>query len=80
MFFPGNWSPANFLTAYLNIPIFIALYIFFKLFMKSNVVSLVDMDLSTELQNLVHYKVEMLELEEVEKQRTLWQRVVDRVM
>jgi len=46
VFFPGNFSASSFFTCYLKSPIFIALYVFLKLYMKSSIIKLEDIELS----------------------------------
>jgi hypothetical protein len=38
-----------------------------------------EMDISTELENIVHYKLEEEKVVEEEKQHSMWQRAVNRV-
>ncbi|KXJ96214.1 amino acid permease/ SLC12A domain-containing protein [Microdochium bolleyi] len=58
VFVEGNFSAAGFLTCYLNLGIFAVLYVFFKLFLRSKVVSLEAMDLQTEFDSIRREKEE----------------------
>ncbi|KAH7305535.1 amino acid permease [Stachybotrys elegans] len=56
VFVDGNFTAAGFLTQYLNIFIFAALYIFFKFYLKSRVVSTSDMDFKEEWEAVRQWK------------------------
>jgi amino acid transporter len=47
VFINGNWSTSNFLTAYINIPLFFGLFAIWKIFKKTKLVSAADADLHT---------------------------------
>ncbi|OTA07346.1 Amino acid permease [Trichoderma parareesei] len=52
VFVKGHFTAAGFLTCYLNVGIFIALYVFFKIFLKSKVISTTEIDFETEFSAL----------------------------
>ncbi|EED21242.1 amino acid transporter, putative [Talaromyces stipitatus ATCC 10500] len=52
VFVRDNFTASGFLTRYLNVFIFIALYVFFKLWFKSKVIPLSELDFQTELQSI----------------------------
>ncbi|OKL61712.1 hypothetical protein UA08_02332 [Talaromyces atroroseus] len=52
VFVQGNFTASGFLTCYLNIFIFIALYAFFKVFMKSKVIPLSQLDFESGFQSI----------------------------
>ncbi|EEA25380.1 proline-specific permease, putative [Talaromyces marneffei ATCC 18224] len=52
VFVKGHFTASGFLTCYLNVFIFIALYACFKLFMKSKVIPLSALDFQAELQSI----------------------------
>lgn len=56
VFFPGNFTATNFLTYYINLPIFAALYIFFKFYLKSSVIPLENIDFEPELDSIREWK------------------------
>ena len=77
VFFPGNFSTSNFLSAYVNIPIFIVLYIFFKFFLKSKIYSTTEIDITTELELIAREAPERREMEETVL--PVWRRVLDKI-
>lgn len=52
VFFPGNFTTSGFLTYYINIAIFAVLYIFFKIYLRSKIVPLEQIDFSDELESI----------------------------
>ncbi|EOD45441.1 putative amino acid permease protein [Neofusicoccum parvum UCRNP2] len=52
VFFPGNWSAATFITCYLNIPIFAAMYIIAKFSIRSPMPSLAEISFMPELREI----------------------------
>ncbi|KAK2002620.1 amino acid permease [Colletotrichum falcatum] len=54
----GNFSASVFLTCYLNIFIFAALYIFFKLRLTSRIIAVNDMDFETEFTSIRQEKAQ----------------------
>ncbi|EFX05535.1 amino acid permease [Grosmannia clavigera kw1407] len=50
VFFPGHFTASGFLTAYVNIPIFIVLYLGFKIMLKLKIYSTTEIDIETELE------------------------------
>ncbi|KAK2060665.1 amino acid permease [Colletotrichum caudatum] len=58
VFTTGNFTASGFLTCYLNIFIFAALYIFFKLRLKSRVIAVDKMDLETEFTSIRQEKAQ----------------------
>ncbi|KKF92672.1 Proline-specific permease [Ceratocystis platani] len=50
VFVKGNFTAAGFISCYLNILIFIVLYVFFKIFLKSEVVPLTEVDLAIDVK------------------------------
>ncbi|GME40656.1 amino acid permease [Neofusicoccum parvum] len=52
VFFPGNWSVATFITCYLNIPIFAAMYIIAKFSIRSPMPSLAEISFMPELREI----------------------------
>lgn len=47
VFLSGNWDVTDFLTAYINIPIFLALYIFWKILKRTRFIKSADADIYT---------------------------------
>ncbi|TDZ49727.1 Dicarboxylic amino acid permease [Colletotrichum trifolii] len=58
VFTTGNFTASGFLTCYLNVFIFAALYIFFKLYLKSKVISPDQMDFESEFASIRQEKAE----------------------
>ncbi|KAK2015037.1 amino acid permease [Colletotrichum eremochloae] len=58
VFTAGNFTASGFLTCYLNIFIFAALYIFFKFRLKSRIISVKDMDFETEFTSIRQEKAQ----------------------
>ncbi|WYZ38131.1 hypothetical protein EsH8_III_000045 [Colletotrichum jinshuiense] len=58
VFTTGNFTAAGFLSCYLNIFIFAALYIFFKFYLKSRVVPVMEMDFETEFASIRREKAQ----------------------
>ncbi|TEA11363.1 Dicarboxylic amino acid permease [Colletotrichum sidae] len=58
VFTTGNFTASGFLTCYLNVFIFAALYIFFKLYLKSKVISPDEMDFESEFASIRQEKAE----------------------
>ncbi|KAK1979791.1 amino acid permease [Colletotrichum cereale] len=58
VFTTGNFSASGFLTCYLNIFIFAALYIFFKLRLKSQIIAVEEMDFETEFTSIRQEKAD----------------------
>ncbi|KAF4901302.1 Proline-specific permease [Colletotrichum viniferum] len=58
VFTTGNFTASGFLTCYLNIFIFAALYVFFKFYLKSRVISPSQMDFETEFASIRQEKAE----------------------
>ena len=56
VFFPGNFTASGFLTYYINIAIFTALYIFFKFYLRSKIIPLLEIDFSAELESIRHWR------------------------
>ncbi|EXJ78910.1 hypothetical protein A1O3_08410 [Capronia epimyces CBS 606.96] len=79
VFFPGNFSASSFLTAYVNIPIFIALFIFFRIYYRSRFLRAHEIDIKTELAYIAQEKEQQAELTEITP-RSTWKRVLDRVL
>ncbi|KAJ2969003.1 hypothetical protein NUW58_g10092 [Xylaria curta] len=61
VFVPANWSPSNFLAAYITIPIFLALYLGHKIWFRT------PLAIKTEDIDVVTGKKEMDELEAMDK-------------
>ncbi|KAJ4401143.1 hypothetical protein N0V91_008165 [Didymella pomorum] len=59
VFFPGRWSVSTFLTYYVDIAIFIFLWVVAFFFSRSGIVALQDVDLS-EIADVEHEKAEIL--------------------
>jgi amino acid transporter len=59
VFFPGHWSVSTFLTYYVDIAIFVLLWIVAFFFSKSGIVALQDVDLS-EIQDVDREKTDLL--------------------
>ncbi|KAF4835222.1 Proline-specific permease [Colletotrichum tropicale] len=58
VFTTGNFTASGFLTCYLNVFIFAALYVFFKFYLKSRVISPSQMDFETEFASIRQEKAE----------------------
>ncbi|KAK8065782.1 hypothetical protein PG997_012529 [Apiospora hydei] len=58
VFVDGKFTATGFLTCYLNVFIFAAFYIFFKLFLKSKVVPLEKIDFASEFEAIRQEKAE----------------------
>ncbi|KAL4893597.1 amino acid permease/ SLC12A domain-containing protein [Aspergillus ambiguus] len=58
VFTKGNFTASGFLTSYLNIAIFAGLYIFFKIWLKSKVIPLTEIDFQSEFDSMEHEKVD----------------------
>ncbi|KAK1585929.1 amino acid permease [Colletotrichum navitas] len=58
VFTAGNFTASGFLTCYLNIFIFAALYVFFKLRLKSRIVAVNEMDFETEFTSIRQEKAQ----------------------
>ncbi|TDZ38821.1 Proline-specific permease [Colletotrichum spinosum] len=58
VFTTGNFTASGFLTCYLNVFIFAALYIFFKLYLKSKVIPPDEMDFESEFASIRQEKAE----------------------
>ncbi|EFQ34872.1 amino acid permease [Colletotrichum graminicola] len=58
VFTAGNFTASGFLTCYLNIFIFAALYVFFKLRLKSRIVAVNEMDFETEFKSIRQEKAQ----------------------
>ncbi|EHK46875.1 hypothetical protein TRIATDRAFT_316879 [Trichoderma atroviride IMI 206040] len=56
VFVKGQFTAAGFLTCYLNIAIFIAIYIFFKICFKSKVIPVKEIDFETEFLSIQREK------------------------
>ncbi|KAK1239843.1 hypothetical protein MKX08_007285 [Trichoderma sp. CBMAI-0020] len=56
VFVKDNFTAAGFLTCYLNIAIFIAIYIFFKICFKSKVIPVKEIDFETEFLSIQREK------------------------
>ncbi|UKZ69520.1 uncharacterized protein TrAtP1_010526 [Trichoderma atroviride] len=56
VFVKGHFTAAGFLTCYLNIAIFIAIYIFFKICFKSKVIPVKEIDFETEFLSIQREK------------------------
>ncbi|BDD63609.1 hypothetical protein MPDQ_004261 [Monascus purpureus] len=56
IFVKGNFTASGFLTCYLNVFIFIALYIFFKIFLRSKVIPLSAIDFASEFASIQEEK------------------------
>ncbi|KAH0527037.1 hypothetical protein TsFJ059_002081 [Trichoderma semiorbis] len=52
VFVKGNFTAAGFLTCYLNVFIFIVLYVFFKIFFKSKLIPTSEIDFETEFSSI----------------------------
>ncbi|KAJ6002219.1 hypothetical protein N7499_001916 [Penicillium canescens] len=52
VFCEGRWNTSTFLTSYLNIAIFAALYVFFKIFLKSKIIPLEEVDIKSEFDKI----------------------------
>lgn len=76
VFFPGNFTASAFLTYYINLPIFAALYIFFKFFLKSKVVPLEHIDFVPELDSIREWRHSE---ESLVKDEKIWKKVWDKV-
>jgi amino acid transporter len=59
VFFPGRWSVATFLTYYIDIAIFIFLWIVGFCYARSGIIALQNVDLS-EIVDVDHEKAEIL--------------------
>ena len=59
VFFPGRWSVSTFLTYYVDIAIFIFLWVIAFFFSRSGIVALQDVDLS-EIADVDHEKAAIL--------------------
>ncbi|KAL6416064.1 amino acid permease [Ilyonectria robusta] len=56
IFVKGQFTASGFITCYINIFIFAVLYIFFKIFLKSKVIPLSEMDFQTEFKSMQEEK------------------------
>ncbi|KAM0456922.1 hypothetical protein ACHAPV_006897 [Trichoderma viride] len=56
VFVKGHFTAAGFLTCYLNIAIFIAIYLFFKICFKSKVIPVKEIDFETEFLSIQREK------------------------
>jgi amino acid transporter len=63
VFFPGRWSVATFLTYYIDIAIFIFLWIAGFCYARSGIIALQDVDLS-EIVDVDHEKAAILDSKE----------------
>ncbi|KAK0629705.1 proline-specific permease [Bombardia bombarda] len=70
VFTKGNWDPATFVSSYLDIPLVLTAYLFWKFFKKTKVVSLDEIPLDTALE-----QADMYEDEPEDKQKG-WIRAV----
>ncbi|KAL5338022.1 amino acid permease/ SLC12A domain-containing protein [Aspergillus crustosus] len=57
VFTTGNFTASGFLTSYLNIAIFAVLYIFFKIYLKSKIIPLREIDFQSEFNAIEREKV-----------------------
>ncbi|ESZ91882.1 amino acid permease [Sclerotinia borealis F-4128] len=76
VFFPGNFTASGFLTYYINVAIFIVLYAFFKLFLKSKIIPLDRINFEPELNSIRRWK-ETSEL--MKEDKNLARRVWDKI-
>ncbi|KAL3477037.1 amino acid permease/ SLC12A domain-containing protein [Aspergillus californicus] len=74
VFTTGNFTASGFLTSYLNIAIFAALYVFFKIYLKSTVIPLEDIDFQSELNAIEQEKASGQYV--VESGQAWWRRVI----
>ncbi|KAL4940476.1 hypothetical protein BDV06DRAFT_230304 [Aspergillus oleicola] len=56
VFTTGNFTASGFLTSYLNIAIFAVLYIFFKIYLKSKIIPLNEIDFESEFNAIEQEK------------------------
>ncbi|PQE28497.1 amino acid permease protein [Rutstroemia sp. NJR-2017a WRK4] len=56
VFFPGNFTASGFLTYYINIAIFVALYVFFKIFLKSKIIPLESINFDAEFESIRRWR------------------------
>ncbi|TPX09739.1 uncharacterized protein E0L32_009078 [Thyridium curvatum] len=75
VFVKGHFTAEGFLTCYLNVAIFAALYIFFKFFLRSKVIPLSDMDLQSEFTSM-REEQEVLEAEGGREKKSIIHRVL----
>ncbi|CAI7577447.1 unnamed protein product [Penicillium bialowiezense] len=76
VFTKGNFTASGFLTSYLNIAIFAALYIFFKFFLKSKVVPLDEIDIRGEFEEIEKEKAAGLYLTSDQMGWSWWRRTL----
>ncbi|KAK7422814.1 hypothetical protein QQX98_001376 [Neonectria punicea] len=78
VFVKGHFTAAGFLTCYVNIAVFTALYGFFKIFLKSKVVPLSEIDFESEFAAM-RQEAEEMEAEHIEtKQKPLFHRILNK--
>ncbi|KAH6655839.1 amino acid permease [Truncatella angustata] len=77
VFVKGNFTASGFITVYLNVFIFAALYIFFKLSLRSKIIPLREMDFETEFAAMRHEKdVSVACGNEQEKSKSWFSKVI----
>ncbi|KAL4982300.1 amino acid permease/ SLC12A domain-containing protein [Aspergillus falconensis] len=74
VFTAGKWSVSGFLTSYLNIAIFAALYIFFKIYLKSKIIPRDEIDFQSEFNAIEQEKASGEYV--VEEGQVWWKRLV----
>lgn len=55
VFLKGQWNVSDFITAYINIPIFAGLYAVYKIVTKSKIIGVADMDFVSNVPPLEMY-------------------------
>ncbi|KAH8671693.1 amino acid permease [Xylariales sp. PMI_506] len=77
VFTTGNFTASGFLTCYLNVFIFAALYIFFKIFLKSKVIPTREMEFETEFAAIRREKAdESMYGPDDEQPKTWWAKII----
>ncbi|KAL1901115.1 hypothetical protein Sste5346_002182 [Sporothrix stenoceras] len=58
VFTKGNWDPATFVSAYLDIPLVLVAFVFWKVYKRTNIVKLKDVPLTEALEQVAYYEEE----------------------
>ncbi|ERS94818.1 amino acid transporter, AAT family [Sporothrix schenckii 1099-18] len=58
VFTKGNWDPAGFVSAYLDIPLVLIAYLFWKLYKRTKIVNLETVPLAEALEQVAQYEEE----------------------
>ncbi|ORY78626.1 AAT family amino acid transporter [Protomyces lactucae-debilis] len=74
VFLSGNWSATNFITSYIGIVIFAALYLGYKLWRKTSIIPLNKVDLVTGRMDLD------IQLRPEPEKKSIWKRAYDAVL